>query len=199
MNCWPTEQGIIETSYQITCWTLNISGGLLDVYSIECLNLTVNGSKSRAVDTKDYGDRLLYCYEMPSPMFGDIGESVLDEDGFAYIFVDPIFEETIDTDASYQVFLQKYGQGDLWVSERKAGYFVVEGTPGLEFAWELKAKQFDAANTRMESKEIAIQQKEKSVDYERESEKYLLEAQALDYGVEAAKYIKQLEEERMAA
>lgn len=192
-------QGIIETSYQITCWTLNISGGLLDVYSIECLNLTVNGSKSRAVDTKDYGDRLLYCYEMPSPMFGDIGESVLDEDGFAYIFVDPIFEETIDTDASYQVFLQKYGKGDLWVSERKAGYFVVEGTPGLEFAWELKAKQFDAANTRMESKEIAIQQKEKSVDYERESEKYLLEAQALDYGVEAAKYIKQLEEERMAA
>lgn len=192
-------EGVVYTNDQITCWTLYIAGGLLDVYSIECLNLTVNGSKSRVVDTKDYGNRLLYCYEMPSPMFGDIGESELDEDGLAYIFVDPVFEESIDTAASYQVFLQKYGEGDLWVSERKPGYFIVQGTPGLKFAWEMKAKQFDAANTRMESKEIVIPQREKSVDYEREAEMYLLEAQSVDYGIEAANYIKQLEDERMAA
>ena len=192
-------KGVIETSYQITCWDFYISSGLLDVLSVRCNSLTVNGSKSREVDTDSYGDRLLYCYEMPSPMFGDIGESVLDEDGFAYIFIDPIFEETIDTDASYQVFLQKYGEGDLWVSERKPGYFVVKGTPGLAFAWEMKAKQFDAANTRMEYKEIAIRPKEKSVDYEKESDEYLLETQSTDYGIEAANYINQLEEERMAS
>lgn len=191
-------EGIIETSSQITCWSLYISNGLLDVVSIECINLTVNGSKSRAVDTKDFGDRLLYCYEMPSPMFGDIGESVINDDGLAYIFLDPIFEEAIDTDASYQVFLQKYGEGDLWIYERKPGYFVVKGTPGLNFAWELKAKQFDASNVRMESKEIAIQKKEKEIDYEREAESYLLEVQRVDYGANAADYIQELEEERMS-
>lgn len=102
--------------------------------------LKVSGTKSRIADAAEFGERLLYCYETPTPMFGDIGEGVIDETGFCYIFLDPVFAETISTD-QYQVFLQKYGRGECWIAERHSCYFVVEGDPGLSFGWELKAKQ----------------------------------------------------------
>ena len=114
-------------------WPVIIGGLISDT-------LYVTGSKSRIADAAEFGERLLYCYETPTPMFGDIGEGVIDDTGFCYIFLDPVFAETIATD-QYQVFLQKYGRGDCWISERHSGYFVVEGDPGLSFGWELKAKQ----------------------------------------------------------
>lgn len=108
-----------------------------------------SGTKSRAVDTEDYGNRLLYCYEMPSPMFGDIGEGTLGDDGLCYVQIDPTFSETINT-KQYQVFLQKYGEGDCFVESRHTTYFIIKGTPGLSFGWELKGKQYDFDQLRLE-------------------------------------------------
>ena len=82
-------------------------------------------TKSKKVDTADYSNRLLYCYETASPMYGDIGEGPIGEGGRCYIWLDPIFAETIKTD-QYQVFLQAYGDGKAYVSERHPGYFVVK-------------------------------------------------------------------------
>ena len=113
--------------------------------------LTVSGSKSRIVETPDYSKRLLYSYEMSSPMFGDIGESQLDENGLAYIDIDEIFSETVNGSVEYQVFLQKEGPGDLWVKQKNLTYFVVEGTPNLKFSWEIKMKQRDYELVRLEN------------------------------------------------
>ena len=44
-------------------------------------SFSVTGSKNRIVKTQNYGDRLQYCYEMATPMFGDIGEAQTDENG----------------------------------------------------------------------------------------------------------------------
>lgn len=112
-------------------------------------NFTCTGTKSRIADADEFGRRLLYCYETPSPMFGDVGEGVIDESGFCYVFIDPVFAETIATN-QYQVFLQRYGQGDCYVAERKPDFFVVCGEPGLSFGWELKAKQKDFDQLRLE-------------------------------------------------
>lgn len=111
--------------------------------------LTVRGSKSRLVQTKNFGERLLYCEETPSPLFSDIGEGKLDETGKAYIFLDVIFGETVNA-LSYQVFLQKYGEGDVYVSERNKDFFLVEGTPNLRFGFEIKAKQKDYEYLRID-------------------------------------------------
>ena len=105
--------------------------------------------KSRLVDTDNYGERLLYCYETANPVFGDLGSGSIAADGEAYIALDDMFAEVI-TCSSYQVFLQKCGSGDLWVKEKHPSYFIVEGTPGLLFDWEIKARQSDFVNTRME-------------------------------------------------
>lgn len=112
-------------------------------------SLKVYGQKNRIFKTEDYGDRLLYSYETPTPYFGDIGEAIINEDGFCYIAIGSVFSETISTD-EYQVFLQKYGEGDCYVKERKPSHFVVAGTPNLSFGWEIKAKQKDGTQFRLD-------------------------------------------------
>ena len=133
--------------------------------------LTANGTKNRVVTTQNYSDLLLYCYETPKPYFGDIGEATLDENGICYIFVDDIFLETINTDCQYQVFLQKYGQGDVWVEERKPNYFLIKGTPNLKFGWELKARQLGYEMERLER--FAQEEPEEAIDYEKEAQNYI--------------------------
>ena len=112
-------------------------------------NFSVSGSKNRTVHTDQYDDVLLYSYETTSPMFGDVGEGIISDDGYCYIFVDPVFAETISTD-KYQVFLQRYGNGsELYVYERHPSYFVGKGTPNMSFGWEIKAKQKDFSQERL--------------------------------------------------
>ena len=114
-------------------------------------NLTVNGTKNRAVKTDSYGTRLLNAYETAECYFGDIGKSTTGEECKVEIHLDPIFLETVDTSIDYHVFLSKYGRGDIWVSELHEDYFVVESeNPNLEFSFEIKAKQRDYVITRLE-------------------------------------------------
>lgn len=121
-------------------------------------NFSVEGTKSREIKTKDYGKRLQYCYETPTPLFGDIGEALLDEEGLCYVEIDNIFTETIAEQVEYQVFLQKEGPGDCWIEEKAREYFVIQGTPGLKVAWELKAKQKDYENIRLEQPDSNLEE-----------------------------------------
>lgn len=112
-------------------------------------SLTVTKTKSRLAETEDYGSRKLYCYETSSPLFGDVGEGIIGEDGQCFIPLDPTFTETVETD-QYQVFLQPYGDGTCTVKERHSSYFLVSGTAGLSFGWEIKAKQSGYDQLRLE-------------------------------------------------
>lgn len=104
-------------------------------------NFSVTGTKSVIAKTENYGSQLFYCYETPTPTLGDFGGGVIGKDGMAIISIDDIFQESTETAIEYYVFLQNEGEGQSWVSEKSDTYFVVKGTPGLRFAWELKAKQ----------------------------------------------------------
>lgn len=106
-------------------------------------DLSVRGTKKRILSTKDYGTQAFYCYEMASPMFGDIGEASISEDGTCLIDIDDIFQESTNVGIEYYVFLQKEGDGDCWVDKKEQTYFIVKGTPGLKFAFEIKARQAD--------------------------------------------------------
>lgn len=148
---------------------VNISGGNVDISGG---NLTVHkdfmctGTKKRIVDTENYDIRSQYCYETATPMFGDIGTAQTDETGECYISIDDIFAETVNTSIEYQVFLQKEGQGDLWVEEKTPTYFTVKGTENLKFSWEIKAIQRDYEFERLE--EYQDENKEVAIDYEKE-------------------------------
>lgn len=148
---------------------IHLYGGEVKLYNKA--SLYVDGTKNRIVKTRNYQEILQYCYEMPSPMFGDIGNGKTDENGVCYIFIDDVFRETIDTDCQYQVFLQKYGQGDVWVEERTKDYFVVMGTSDLSFSWEIKAKQLGYEIERLERFED--NKEEPLIDYEIEFDHYV--------------------------
>lgn len=153
-----------------------IQGGL-----IMSKTISATGTKNRIVDTKNYGKILQYCYETPSPMFGDIGCGKTDENGLCYVYFDMVFMETVSTDRTYQVFLQKEGSGDLWVEEKTEEYFLVKGTPGLPFSWEAKVKQRDYEYERLDI--FDENQGETEVDYESETILYLeqYEKEILEY------------------
>ena len=110
--------------------------------------LKVSGTKSRSVSTVDYDEQLFYCYEMPTPFFGDIGESVISDDGTCMIDIDDIFQESANVGIKYYVFLQREGEGDCWISEKEQNYFIVKGTPGLKFSFEIKARQAEYEHMR---------------------------------------------------
>lgn len=129
-------------------------------------SLSVVGTKNRIIDTENYDTRKQYCYETATPYFGDIGTAQTDETGKCYIDIDDIFAETVNTGVEYQVFLQKEGQGDLWVEEKTDSYFVVRGTENLKFSWEIKAIQRDYEFERLEKFDNS--EKEEVIDYEKE-------------------------------
>lgn len=140
-------------------------------------DLKVLGTKSRVTKTDDYGDRLFYCYETATPMFGDIGEGTIGEDGNCYIPLDPMFVQTVSCD-QYQVFLQKYTDGTAYVSQREKAWFVVSGDPGVSFGWEVKAKQAGYEMMRMNNPD----------DY--------TDVVLSEYGRVGAEHIDQINEER---
>lgn len=187
-----TTQGmiIIEPYYTGYGTTYQSAGGIKlrgNVYcnrTIEATALSVSGTKNRIAKTENYQERMLYCYEMPSPMFGDIGEAQTDENGDCYVDIDDIFNETIRSDIEYQVFLQKEGPGEIWIEEKTGLFFHVKGTPDLKFAWELKAKQAGYETERLESRN-SYEAEENIVSpddfLEMELDNFILEQEAILY------------------
>lgn len=134
------------------CLSIRINGSsyINDYVDISPREIKTTGTKNRVVPTENYSNRLQYCYETASPMFGDIGEGITNENGECIVEIGDIFTETVTTRIEYQVFLQKEGKGDLWIEKKEENYFIVHGTPNLKFAWELKAKQKDYEYVNLE-------------------------------------------------
>ena len=114
------------------------------------------GKKTRIIHTDDRRNIEMYAYEMASPTFGDMGTGKLDEDGQCYVYLDDDFLLTVERDMKYIVMLTAKGAGELYVesTNEKDGYFVVKGTPKLEFYWEVKTRQKGSRDTRIEQSDI---------------------------------------------
>lgn len=135
----PTSGMIQMTTKNVTLYCRNGGGFTVNV-----------GTKSKVAQTENYGERKLYCYETPSPVFADLGSGSIGEDGVCLVEIDDMFSEAARTDLAYQVFLQKCGDGDLWVDSKSSTHFSVFGTPGLQFDWEIKAHQTGYEHLRLE-------------------------------------------------
>lgn len=150
----------------------------------------IYGTKSRVAETKNFSDRLLYCYETPTPLFGDLGCGRTNDKGIAIIDIDQIFAETVSADAEYQVFLQKEGSGDIWVEEKEQEYFVVKGTPNLKFSWEIKCMQKGFEHLRL-NEESQIPTVSKDItNYEIDSEN-IINTTLYDYDKEMEELINE--------
>lgn len=139
-----TSGGIIKSSSHVEASGHLYSGST----GTDLADLSVRGTKKRILPTKNYGTQAFYCYEMASPIFGDIGEASISEDGTCLIDIDDIFQESTNVGIEYYVFLQKEGDGDCWIDKKEQTYFTVKGTPGLKFTFEIKARQANYEHMR---------------------------------------------------
>lgn len=122
---------------------LRVSGGSL---------LVDSGSKSAVVPT-DQGDRLLYAEEATEHFFTDYGFGQL-SGGVASITIDPLFAQTVNLDYPYHVFVQVYGDADVYVDNRTVeGFDVIlrEGDGDAEFSYRIVARRLGYETDRLES------------------------------------------------
>lgn len=114
------------------------------------------GEKTRIIHTDDGRNAEMYAYETASPTFGDIGTGKIDNDGYCYVYLENDFLATIEKNMKYHVTLTAKGPGELYVesTNENDGYFVVKGTPKLEFYWEARARQKGCRDTRIEESNI---------------------------------------------
>ena len=74
------------------------------------------------------------------------------------------------------MFLQSSGKDAVCIEGRYSDHFVVSGTPGLSFGWEIKAKQIDYDQLRMTE------------------ERGQVDTSTTNYGAEAASYLTSITE-----
>jgi hypothetical protein len=110
------------------------------------------GTKSAVVSASD-GARLLYTEESTEVWFTDYGFGKLDE-GTAIIPIDPTFAQTVNLeDEAYHVFVQVYGDADVYVTNRASTQFEVrlrDGDPNTEFSYRIVGKRSGYEDDRLE-------------------------------------------------
>lgn len=113
--------------------------------------LGVDQSKNAIVKTSQ-GPVTINAYETAEYYFGDIGEGQTSADGIAYIGIEKLFNETVNTTIPYHVFITAYGAGNIWVDQREHNRFIVKSDqPNLKFSWEIKAKRKGYEQTRLQN------------------------------------------------
>ncbi|PJN79911.1 hypothetical protein CWE04_11930 [Thomasclavelia cocleata] len=147
----PDPKLAIRASNDIWIASNKSGSGQMEIRSdgVHCWNLYVHGTKNRIVNTDNYGSVALNAIESPSCFFEDVGSGILNENGECIIAFDSRFIETINTACKYYVNLTKCGIGDVYVKEKTLNYFIVSGTPHLEFDWSVKVKQKGYESDRM--------------------------------------------------
>lgn len=130
----------IKNDHRLTAKNVHVTGWL-----------GVDGSKNSIVRTSQ-GAVAINAYETAEYYFGDIGEGQTSTDGIAYIGIEKLFNETVNTTIPYHVFITAYGAGNIWVDQREHNRFIVKSDqPNLKFSWEIKAKRKGYEHTRLQN------------------------------------------------
>ena len=121
--------------------------------------LHVTGSKNSIVETRQ-GYLAINAYETAEYYFGDIGENNTGDTSQVVIGIDRIFNEVVNTDIQYQVFVTPYSNAHVWVEKRYNNRFIVKSDrPNAEFGWELKAKRKGYESNRLRRIDVDFKHK----------------------------------------
>ena len=126
-------------------------GGSLTVSDGGNLVVSGGGTKNAAAETSE-GTRLLYTEESTEVWFSDYGFGQL-QDGQVVIRIDPLYAQTVNLEEPYHVFVQVYGDAEVYVTSRTPTQFEVllrEGDAGVEFSYRIVAKRLGHETDRLE-------------------------------------------------
>lgn len=113
-------------------------------------NFAVAQGQKNAIVKTSQGLTAIHAYETAEYYFGDIGENNTGSSSKVIVGIDQLFDQTVNTDVAYQVFLTPYSNAHLWVEKRYNNRFVVcSDQPNAQFGWELKARRKGYEHTRL--------------------------------------------------
>jgi hypothetical protein len=116
------------------------------------VGLTVAGGTKNAVVPTDAGSRLLYTEESTEVWFSDYGFGQL-VGGAAEVVIADLFAQTVNLEEPYHVFVQVYGDAEVYISNRTPTRFKVhlrDGDPDVEFSYRIVARRLGYEDARME-------------------------------------------------
>jgi hypothetical protein len=139
--------------------------GKLNLYSLDGVeasgnlhvtgDLSCTGQKPAVIVTKNYGLRYTYATEAPELIIWDRGQTHL-YNGEATVYLDPIYLETIEPDTEstpWQIWVDCYGENDVYVSEVGSNYFKIKerngGISNNKVIWKHEAIRTGYANIRL--------------------------------------------------
>jgi hypothetical protein len=118
--------------------------------------LMVSGGTKSAVVPTSKGERALYAEEASEVYFTDYGFGKL-QSGKVVIPVDPLFAETVNLREDYHVFVQAYGEADIYVTNCTPTSFEVrlrakdaQGDGNVKFSYRLVGKRKGFETARLE-------------------------------------------------
>ena len=118
-------------------------------------NLSCGGAKPATQITENYGLRYMYATEAPELVYYDRGIVNL-VNGETTVFLDPIYLECIEPDTEltpWQIWVQCYGENDVYVSEIGEDYFKIKekngGTSNNKVVWKHEAIRKGYAGIRL--------------------------------------------------
>jgi hypothetical protein len=150
--------GVTNGPTEFACTLFNAAGSGAPGLFVQG-SLVVTGTKSRAVATATHGVRRLYAVEAPENWFEDVGSARLVA-GEARVALEPVFAQTVNTEAPYHIFLTpKSGasRGLAVVAQDATGFTVQElqgGTGSYAFDYRILAKMRGEEATRLERFEV---------------------------------------------
>jgi hypothetical protein len=117
-------------------------------------NVDKTGTNNAAVPIEGQGTRRMYSIESPNVWFEDFGQSQL-AGGQATVAFEPLFLQTINTEAPYHVFLTPMGDcNGLYVTSKTPTSFEVRelggGASSVAFDYRIVAVRKDYEGVRME-------------------------------------------------
>jgi hypothetical protein len=133
------------------------NGADIQVFNVdEAGNTWALGTKSSAINTKDYGGRLLYPVESTEVWFEDIGSAQL-VDGAVTVNFEAIFAQTVDTSVEYHVYVTPVCEEPaiLYVAAKTAKGFTVKGVTmdnqpsGCAFDYRVVTKRLGYEDMRL--------------------------------------------------
>lgn len=197
------------SSYFLVTNSYSVAGGNLESRG----DLKIDGSKNRKIATSHFGNRLFEAYESTTPIFGDYGTGVMDENGVCYIIIDPIFAESVNDYFVPLMFITAYGEGTAWVEEVSHDVVKVCGTPGIRFAWNTVYQQANSYQARIREDAPPIEKDahdypgEARVDFEFSAQDYAINgiedfaeynASRINYGLTGCDYYENFERSLVA-
>jgi hypothetical protein len=148
--------GVVGATLSPDGWAASFSTGAGNGVYIAApagkVGLNVAGGTKNAVVSTDGGARLLYTEESTQVWFTDYGFGKLD-DGVAIIPIASIFAQTVNLEEPYHVFVQVYGDAEVYVTNRTSAQFEVrlrDGDPNTVFSYRIVAKRLGYEDHRLE-------------------------------------------------